>query len=126
MDPRTRVVLTGGIIVVLVFGLYIFTDWFSKATGYVLGEDQKAAFANCLKEHGAVLYEGAECAACEKQRKILGEGAYAIIPRVMCGEDLCKGLRSVPAWEIEGKLSYGTKTYAELDDLSICDVIVSS
>ena len=126
MEPSRRVLLTATALLVLIVGFYLFTDWFSKATGYVLGEDQKVAFANCLKEHNAVLYESAECAACEKQRTILGESAYAIIPRVMCGQDLCKGLRSVPAWEIEGELSYGAKTYQELDALSICEIVASS
>jgi len=127
MEPSRRVLLTAAVLLVLIVGFYLFSDWFSKATGYVLGEDQKVAFANCLKEHGTFLYEGVECAQCEKQRGILGESAYAIVPRVLCGTDLCRGLRSVPAWEIEGKLSYGTKTYKELDSLSSdCEIIASS
>src|SRR3989338_6037799 len=119
MEPRTRVFLTIFILAAVIAGLYFFTDWFSKATGYALGEDQKVSFANCLKDYDAALYETIECAACEKQRSLLGEGAYAIIPRIMCGEDLCNGgIRRAPAWEIDGKIYYGYKTFKELDDLS--------
>lgn len=121
-----RVMLTAGVVLALIFGFYVFSDWFSKATGYVLGEDQKITFVNCLKENGGVLYEKAECSDCEKQRALLGESAYAIVPKVMCGDDLCRGLRSVPAWEIEGALHYGLKNYKELDALSSCEVIVPS
>jgi ribosomal protein S27E len=118
---------TAGVVLALIVGFYLFTDWFSKATGYVLGEDQKAAFANCLKANGGVFYETVNCADCEKQRGILGEGAYEVIPRVTCGDSLCQGLRSVPAWEVEGNLYYGVKTYKELDGLSHnCELIASS
>src|SRR3989338_2500354 len=91
MDSRRRVFISILALFALIAGLYFFTDWFSKATGYALGEDQKVSFANCLKDYDAALYETIECAACEKQRSLLGEGAYAIIPRIMCGEDLCNG-----------------------------------
>lgn len=127
MEPRVRVMFTAGVVLALIVGFYLFSDWFSKATGYVLGEDQKAAFAHCLKDNGGVLYETADCADCEKQRSILGEGAYQVVPRITCGANKCQGLRSVPAWEIEGNLYYGIKTYKELDELSDrCAIIASS
>lgn len=124
MEPRRRVLLTAGVMLVLIVGFYLFSDWFSKATGYALGEDQKVSFANCLKDYGTALYETTGCAACEKQRTLLGESAYAIISKVMCGEDLCNGgIRRTPAWEIDGKLYYGVKTFKELDGLSAsCEI----
>jgi len=122
MELRTRVFVTIVFLVGLIGGLYLFSDWFSKATGYALGEDQKTAFANCLNERGSALYESESCSACEKQNEILGENAYAIIRKVICGSDLCGGLVSVPAWELDGKIYYGIKTYKQLDELSGCAI----
>lgn len=122
METKTRVFVTLGVLVVLISGIYIFSDWFSKTTGYVLGEDQKAAFVTCLNQNASTLYETDDCAECEKQREILGERSYEIMNRVTCGADLCKGLKHVPAWEIEGKFYYGVKTFKELDELSSCAI----
>lgn len=123
MDKPTRVMLTMGVIVVLIIGLYLFSDWFSKATGYALGEDQKIAFATCLVGKGAVLYESADCLPCEQQRALLGEGAYALLSHQLCDKQTrCGGLKELPAWELEGKFVYGKKTYQALDDLSSCEI----
>lgn len=122
MDSKTRVFITLGAIVMMIFGLYIFTDWFSKATGYVLGEDQKAAFITCLNEHGDLYFEQTSCVECDKQRDLLGENAYQLMNKERCGQDLCKGLKSVPAWSIEGKFYYGVKSFEDLDKISSCEV----
>jgi hypothetical protein len=50
MQAQTKVFLTFGILVLLIGGLYLFSDWFSKVTGYQLGEDQKIRFIQCLNE----------------------------------------------------------------------------
>ncbi len=122
MDSRTKAFLTFFILVVAIAGLYIFSDWFSKATGYALGEDQKIKFAQCLNEKASTLYITSNCPDCEKQQVLLGENAYAIVNKIECGEDLCRGLKSVPAWEIEGKFYYGTKNWKELDEISMCNI----
>lgn len=118
MQPRTRVFLTLFIVLALIAGLYIFTDWFSKATGYVLGEDQKIKFITCLNDNHSTLYLTENCADCEKQVTKLGETPYNLINKITCDVDLCNGLQSVPAWEIEGKFYYGVKEFKELDDIS--------
>lgn len=123
MRTQTRVFVTFFVLVVLIVGIYLFSDWFSKATGYALGEDQKIAFATCLVSKGVVLYETPDCLACEQQRTLLGESAYDLIPKQRCTKETrCNGLKEIPAWELEGVFSYGKKTYEQLDALSSCDI----
>jgi hypothetical protein len=122
MEPKTRVFVTLGVIVVMIVGMYIFSDWFSKATGYVLGEDQKAAFVTCLNEQGDLYFEQANCVECDKQRDELGEKAYQLLNKKTCGNDLCQGLKNVPAWSIEGKFYYGVQTFQDLNKISSCEI----
>lgn len=127
MRTQTRVFITFFVLVLLVGGIYLFSDWFSKTTGYVLGEDQKLAFADCLASKGALFYVTSNCADCDKQATLFGSSAWERITKHTCdAQTKCTGLRSLPAWEIEGKFYYGFKTFIELDDVSSCDVQPSS
>lgn len=119
MEPRMRVFVTLCAVIVLIVGLYVFTDWFSKVTGYQLGEDQKMVFAGCLNEKGT-FYFTQECAGCEKQAKLFGANSYAVLNKIECGDDRCGGLASLPAWELNGKAYYGFKGFKELSELSGC------
>ncbi len=122
METQTRVVVTFFVLVALIAGTYVFSDWFSKTTGYVLGEDQKIAFAQCIADKGAVFYQTERCVACEEQRTLFGERAWELIEKKVCDERMCTGLTSLPAWELEGKIYYGFKTFNELDALSSCEI----
>ena len=121
MNTSTRVFVTMTILVALIAGLYVFSDWFSKTTGYLLGDDQKARLVECLQNHGAVLYENSTCSECWDQQKILGKGPYSLIKKTECeGSITCSGLRSIPAWEIDGAFYYGKKSFKQLSDISGC------
>lgn len=123
MRTQTRVFVTFFVLVALIAGIYLFSDWFSKTTGYVLGEDQKMAFADCLASKGAIVYVTENCAVCDKQRELFGSAAWEKIATRTCNaETRCTGLRSLPAWEIEGAFYYGFRSFTELDDASSCDV----
>lgn len=123
MRTQTRVFVTFFVLVMLIAGIYVFSDWFSKTTGYVLGEDQKIAFAECLASKKAIFYETTNCALCEKQRTLFGEASWRAITTYLCdSETRCTGLASLPAWEIEGKFYYGFKTFTELDEVSSCEI----
>ncbi len=122
MEKSTQVLLTISVLIGLVMGLYVFSDWFSKTTGYTLGEDQKIHFAECLKEQGTTLYITQDCWDCEQQQDLLGATVFVYVPIITCGEDLCQGLEKVPAWGINGTFYYGKKTFQELDQLSSCDI----
>lgn len=122
MQHSSRVILTMGCLVALVAGMYLFSDWFSKTTGYVLGEDQKIAFADCLSEKNVIFYEKEHCAACEEQRRLFGEQAWEHIMTHTCIPGSCTGLASLPAWEIEGAFHYGFQTFQDLDEHSSCNL----
>ena len=121
METKRKVAITFVVIIVLVSGLYFFTDWFSKVTGYFSGQDESERIANCLNDGGAEFYTAISCAECEKQALVFGR-AFGIIDRVDCGDkgEKCENLRSVPAWYLNGNIYYGAKNLTELEDLGEC------
>tara|TARA_Y100000310_G_scaffold345811_1_gene470324 strand:- start:9086 stop:9433 length:348 start_codon:yes stop_codon:yes gene_type:complete len=110
------------ILVGLMFGLYFVTDWFSKVTGYILGEDERERLANCLDESGAEFYSVWKCRDCENQIEIFGK-SFDLIYEVGCGVEgeKCANVREFPAWYINGEVYYGLKEIDELKELSGCD-----
>lgn len=121
MEKRTRVLLTFFALIFLITSIYIFTDWFSKITGFILGEDQKESLAFCLNEKGSEFYSSEYCADCEKQKIILGD-SLSRISIVDCGrnKELCPNIRSIPAWYINKEIHYGLKSIEELQEISGC------
>ncbi len=125
MQPRTKAMISFVILVVLIFGLYFFTNWFSIVTGYTLGEDEKMKLAQCLKGNGAILYTSATCPACNSQLEIFGETAVKFIESFECKsaeQGICADLKGVPAWQINGEFYYGFKNFKELIEISGCEV----
>jgi hypothetical protein len=122
MRQFTITAITFFVMVLLIFGLYAFSNWFSRTTGYVLGEDEKLKLAQCLEGKNAVFYISFTCPYCEKQIKIFGETAMNFIDVKLCNnlEDCPEG--GVPAWEIQGKIHYGFKDFNELSDISGCSI----
>jgi hypothetical protein len=119
MDSARRTMITLGFLILLVFGLYYFSDWFSKTTGYVLGEDEKVTLAQCLSSNAAVFYRSTTCPACEEQLALFGETASAFLTIETCTVATCPA-GGVPAWKISGQIFYGVLTLQELVDLSSC------
>ena len=113
---------TFAFLILLVTVLYFFTDWFSKATGYLIGEDSDKELAKCLTEKGVKLYTIDNCNYCEKQKKLFGNEALKYLNYYECSGDIleCSKLESVPAWEINGDIYYGIKSLDELRVLSGC------
>ena len=123
---RRKLLMTGFILIVLVIALYFFTSWFSKTTGFSVGENQLDNLINCLNEKGAVLYISDTCPDCEKQRELFGE-SYKNLDVFNCAldQDFClleKDLKAVPAWEIERTQHYGFLSLADLEDRSGCQI----
>ena len=121
MNQYTKTVLTFGALVVLLIGLYFFSDWFSKTTGYVLGDDEKANLATCLKSKGALLYVSNTCPDCDEQIRLFGQ-ASRLLDVVVCksAEECPEG--GVPAWKVNNKYYYGLLGLDELIMLSGCSV----
>ena len=122
MDQRMRVFITFVILVVVLFGLYAATNWISRTTGYVLGEDEKMSLAICLAQKGAVFYVSDSCAECDAEKKIFGEDAFAKLIVVNCDKQPlgCKSVENVPAWRIEDNFVYGFQSFKELSSFSTC------
>ncbi|MBX4212149.1 hypothetical protein KW787_01690 [Candidatus Pacearchaeota archaeon] len=119
MNSRVKLLVTFSTLIVLIISLYMFTDWFSKVTGYFTGEDEKIKLAQCMTNKGSEFYGTTECAECERERKLLGS-AFKELSYIDCQENKCSNLKSIPAWYINGTFEYGFKTLKELHELSGC------
>ena len=122
METKTKVTITFSFIILLVFVLYVSTDWFSKVTGYFSGEGEIEKLVLCLNNNNAEFYTSVSCADCERQAKIFGD-SFAKIKSVNCGaqKELCPNIRAIPAWYIDGQIAYGLKTIDELKALGNCE-----
>ena len=122
MEQFGRTIITFGVLVFIIFGLYFFSDWFSKTTGYVLGEDEKLQLAQCLTIKEAIFYRSATCPDCDNQLELFGNGAVRFLNVVNCASaDECPN-GGVPAWKVNGQTYYGIKQFNELIELSGCAV----
>lgn len=121
MEQYRKTMLTFGVLIIVLFGLYYFSDWFSKTTGYVLGEDEKEKLASCLKEKNAVLYTSRTCPDCEEQLELFGN-AKDNVEVIVCenAQDCPEG--GVPSWQIGKQVVYGVKQLDELIKISGCEV----
>lgn len=121
METKFKVALTFLVIVLLIAGLYLFTDWFSKVTGYFTGESEKIKLAKCLSDKGAEFYGSEFCAECAKQTELFGD-SFKLISYINCGKnkELCQNIREIPAWYINKNIYYGYKNLTELKDISNC------
>lgn len=123
MESRTKAIFSFAILIVLLFGLYFFADWFSKTTGYVLGEDEKTKLAQCLGSKGSVLYVSETCPDCEEQKELFGEDAIKFIKIVECKNVEQQGCENgVPVWKIEGKIYQGVRELNDLVKISGCEL----
>ena len=126
MEKRVKVFATFLVAVLLVTGLYLFTDWFSKVTGYFSGESEKEKLAQCLSEQGAEFYYTIQCPDCEKQKQVLGD-SMKLLSTKNCGSsgELCPNIKSFPAFYMNKSINYGFLNLTQLDKISGCDVISS-
>lgn len=126
MEKKLQVLITFLFLILLIAGLYIFTDWFSLITGYFTGESQQESVINCLREQGAEFYFSKYCAECEKQQAELGS-LFEKINRIDCGKDKenCQNIRELPAWYLPNspeKFHYGFLTLNELSEMGGCEL----
>lgn len=121
MEKKFKVMVTFGVLVFLVAGLYFFTEWFSLVTGYFKGEDEVVKLTRCLNEKGAEFYGAEFCADCEKQMKIFGRSAQSL-KYIDCGKDkeFCPNLKEIPAIYLNKEIHYNFKSFDELKQISGC------
>jgi hypothetical protein len=128
MHSRTKTIISFVILVSLIFGLYFFTDWFSKVTGYIGGESEVTKLAQCLDNLETELYGGKYCPDCEKQLTLFGT-SIRFLNYIECEtstqkeitDPKCKNLRDIPAWYINKSIHYGYKNISQLQELSGCE-----
>jgi len=121
MNQRTKVIFTFTVLVVLIFGLYLFTDWFSKVTGYALGEDEKMNLAQCLSKKGAVFYTSPTCLPCLKQKEQWSDESLKLLIIIECKSvDDCPDVGGVPSWKISGQFYYENLNLKEIKRISGC------
>ena len=89
--------------------------------------EAEMALAKHLTDTGAKKYGAFWCPHCYDQKQLFGKKAFAEVNYLECdpqGKDpqreacLAAGIQSFPTWEIDGKFYPGTKTLAELAELS--------
>ena len=123
MEARTKAMISFAVLVVLLFGLYGFTDWFSKTTGYVFGEDEKVILAQCLDGKKTVFYVSETCPKCDEQLEYFGNTASDFLRVFECDDaETCPAEGGVPAWKINGEFYYGIRELNDLIEISGCDV----
>jgi hypothetical protein len=124
MDKRNKLIVSFMFLVFLVIGLYYFSDWFSKTTGYLIeDEEAEADLAKCLTKQNVVLYGAAKCVDCKKQIDLFGNG-FKFVNYVECNghSGVCQDLSGVPSWHIGENFVYGVKSLSELRILANCEI----
>lgn len=123
METKNKVILTFIVLIFLIAALYIFADWFSKTTGFLVEDDPDNKLAKCLTQKGARLYSASSCPNCKKQESFLGIAIFESLNKIDCSSSplSCSELRMVPAWFVNNSMHYGVKTTQELKALSGCE-----
>lgn len=89
--------------------------------------EAEIALAEHLTATGAKKYGAFWCPHCFDQKQLFGKAAFAKVNYIECDPKgvnpqreacLAAGIQSFPTWEIDGKFYPGTKTMAELAELS--------
>ena len=121
METRHKVIVTFAVLIILVASLYYFTDYISRVTGFIAGEDERVVLAQCLQGKNAELYISSTCPECSSQLEIFGI-AEKFINKINCNEkpELCQELNALPAWQINNSFYYGVKSLDELKELTGC------
>lgn len=123
MNSRKKVILTLGVAVLIIAGLWFIANSITRYTGYSVIENSDE-FAKCLADN-SVLYSREGCSHCANQKAMFGE-SLKYLNIVECSEnlDLCisKNLDGVPAWEIKGQIYYGVQDLEMLSELTGCSI----
>lgn len=121
MDVKRRVTVSLVVLIVLVIGLYFFTDWFSKVTGYFTGEDERVKIADCLAEKDAVLFITSTCLDCEAQLDVFGAEASERLPIIQCpSQEDCPSAQGFPSWIINDNKLRGVQDLDSIKKSSGC------
>lgn len=118
MDRTSGILVTLGVLILIVIGLFLFTGWFSNTTGYAIGLSERDELGLCLGDKGTQLYVKDDCPLCDKQIKILGNILSGVLI-INCKEG-CENVKDYPAWYTNGTFEYGFMNYNQLREFSGC------
>src|SRR5262245_50308877 len=105
MDNKNNIKIFVIVVIVLVLG--VLATVLLRGSGSPVGPGTYDAFAQCLKDKGAVFYGAFWCPHCQAQKKLFGSSA-SLLPYVECSTldgnaqtAVCtdKKIASYPTWE---------------------------
>ncbi len=128
MNKPLRIILGVLILALIVLaGMGVF-----KSKGTKAAEAEIVAFAECLKDQGAVFYGAFWCPHCQNQHRLFGKKGSEALPYVECSTpdgqgqtEACKeaGIESYPTWRFaDGSEVGGTQSIQDLSAKTSCPI----
>jgi hypothetical protein len=135
MSDKYIIVGVVGLLLVIGVGLYATNGGGGGISGTVntptvsATSSPVAAFAQCLKDSGAVFYGAFWCPHCKTQKALFGD-AVSLLPYVECSTAdgkgqmpicIAKKIQGYPTWEFsDGSRLSGEQSFAQLAEKSQC------
>ncbi|MDP3027509.1 MAG: hypothetical protein Q8N63_07425 [Nanoarchaeota archaeon] len=124
-NPKKKILLILGVLILLIGIFYIVAFGVSFLTGKIISEDKSEIdlFAECLTNKNIKLYIRGGDSYCDSQKNEFGSSSkYLNI--IDCANEpaLCQeaGVQGIPAWVIDGKVYYGNKNLEQISQISKC------
>lgn len=122
----------------IVIGVLILALIVLAGMGVFKSEDRKAldaeivAFADCLKEEGAIFYGAFWCPHCQSQHRMFGKKGSEALPYTECSTpdgqgqtEACAeaGIESYPTWQFaDGSRVGGVQSVQDLSEKTSCPI----
>jgi hypothetical protein len=125
MNRKNKVFVTIIVLFLLVFIFYVITREITLKTGYAVRGEALDNFAQCMSEKGVKFYGSMYCGHCKNQKDLFKD-SLRYLNYFECtepeNEEACRKLMGVPAWEINGEITYGTQSLEKLSRLTGCEI----
>jgi thiol-disulfide isomerase/thioredoxin len=139
MSDKNLIIGVAGLLIVIAVGLYATGERSTPGTATTepavsATSSPVAAFAQCLKDSGAVFYGAFWCPHCKTQKALFGN-AVSLLPYVECStadgnaqtaQCIAKKIKGYPTWEFaDGSRLDGEQSFAQLSEKTQCPVPAS-
>lgn len=113
-----------GVVAVIIIAVAIGIWFYTKPANSTPAAANLDAFAQCLKDKGAVMYGAAWCSHCQAQKKLFGD-SFKHATYVECPDNtqVCidQGVENYPTWILaSGEKLVGEQTLQTLADKTSC------
>jgi hypothetical protein len=122
MNTWAKIAIVAGAVIVIGGGAVLLSNQESKP-------GKLDAFAQCLKEKGAIFYGAFWCPHCQNEKKMFGSSAH-LLPYVECStpdaqgqtdECIAKHIDGYPTWEFkDGSRETGETSLEKLSEKTSC------